>query len=68
MRNLLSPESSSKPKRIMIGAVKKTPPFRKGRRLSTIKDSSIHKSLEEESGSTKDPVPPSIVDLKLSKE
>lgn len=57
-------ESSTKPKRIKTRVVKKTP-FRRGRRLATIKEGG-DKSLEEQSASTKDLVPPTPVDIEVS--
>lgn len=61
------PESSSKPKRVNTHVQKKTPPLRKARRLTTIKESSLNKSLDEESGSTKDHTPQTFLDLEYSK-
>lgn len=61
-------ESSSKPKRLKTRAQKKTLPPRKARQLTTIKESSLTKSLDKESRSTKEPVPQTCVNLEYSDE
>lgn len=61
-------KSSSKPKRVKTHATKKTPPPRKARRMTIIKQNSLDKSLNEEFGSTKDPAPQTFVDLEFYEE
>lgn len=62
------PEGSAKPKRVKTRATKKTPPPRKSLFLTTLKETSLDKSLEKKYGSTEDPVQQQFVDVKFSDE